>query len=75
MCKNHSLYINCFSSIYTHKSSVLPHANTPSPEITNGQNNAWSSDMTESIGHLIGHKLSQFQVLFSHFVKKKLKII
>ena len=40
-----------------------------------GQNNAWSSDMTEHICHLIGHKFSQSQALPGHFVKKNLKII
>ena len=39
-----------------------------------GQNKALSSDMTKPICHLIGHKLSQFQALHSHFVKRKLKI-
>ena len=40
-----------------------------------GRNNGRSSDMTERIYHLIGHKFSQFQALFGHFKNKKLKII
>ena len=40
-----------------------------------GRNKALSSDMTELICHLIGHKFSQFQALSGLFVKKKLKII
>ena len=40
-----------------------------------GRNKALSSDMTEHIRHLIGHKFSQFQALSGQFVKKKLKII
>ena len=37
-----------------------------------GRNNTRSSDMTEYIYHLIGHKFFQFQALFGHFVKKKI---
>ena len=40
-----------------------------------GRNNGRSSDMTEPIYHLIGHKFSQFETLFGHFKNKKLKII
>ena len=40
-----------------------------------GRNNGRSSDMTERIYHLIGHKFSQFQALFGYFKNKKLKII
>ena len=34
------------------------------------RNNAWSSDMSECVCHLIGHKFSQFQALPSDFVNK-----
>ena len=37
-----------------------------------GRNNAWSSDMTECICHLIGHKFPQFQVMLDHFGKQKI---
>ena len=43
--------------------------------VASRRNNTWSSDMTECICHLIGHKYSQFQTLSCHFVKKNLKII
>ena len=36
-----------------------------------GQNNAWSSDMSKQIYHLMGHKFSQFQALPDYFVNKK----
>ena len=48
---------------------------TEKPMPNKGRNNAWSSEMTERICHLIGHKYSQFQALSGHFVKKKLKTI
>ena len=35
-----------------------------------GRNSVRSSDMTEHICHLIGHKFSQFQALSGHFLKK-----
>ena len=43
-------------------------------KLNRGQNNARSSDTTEVICHLVGHKFSQFQALSSHFVNKKLKL-
>ena len=37
-----------------------------------GSNNAWSSDMTEHICHLIGHKCSKFQALSGLFLEQKI---
>ena len=39
------------------------------------RNNARSSDMTERIYYLIGHKFSQFQALSGYFENKKVKVI
>ena len=40
-----------------------------------GQNNAWSSEMTKHIYHLIGHKFSQFEALFGHFMYKNVNYL
>ena len=39
---------------------VLDYGGAIYDQAYSGQNNAWSSDMTERICHLIGHKFSQF---------------